>query len=109
MLIARALAREPEILLLDEPMAGLDASSQHDVLHLFEGLRDEGKTLLVATHDLSCVAGCFNLALLLNRRLVAFGPPSQVFTRDNLNATYEAHLIFLPFEGAVYARHHGHD
>ena len=109
MLIARALAREPEILLLDEPMAGLDAASQHDVLHLFEGLRDEGKTLLVATHDLSCVAGCFNLALLLNRRLVAFGPPSQVFTRDNLNATYEAHLIFLPFEGAVYARHHGHD
>jgi manganese/iron transport system ATP-binding protein len=108
MLIARALAREPEILLLDEPMAGLDAASQHDVLHLFEGLRDEGKTLLVATHDLSCVAGCFNLAILLHQRLVAFGPPSQVFTRDNLNATYEAHLIFLPFEGAVYARHHGH-
>jgi manganese/iron transport system ATP-binding protein len=108
MLIARALAREPEILLLDEPMAGLDAASQHDVLHLFEGLRDEGKTLLVATHDLSCVAGCFNLALLLNRQVVAFGPPSQVFTRDNLNATYEAHLIFLPFEGAVYARHHDH-
>jgi ABC-type Mn2+/Zn2+ transport system ATPase subunit len=109
MLIARALAREPEILLLDEPMAGLDAASQHDVLHLFEGLRDEGKTLLVATHDLSCVAGCFNLALLLNRRVVVFGPPSQVFTRDNLNATYEAHLIFLPFEGAIYARHHGHE
>jgi ABC-type Mn2+/Zn2+ transport system ATPase subunit len=109
MLIARALAREPEILLLDEPMAGLDAASQHDVLHLFEGLRDEGKTLLVATHDLSCVAGCFNLALLLNRRVVAYGAPSQVFTRDNLNATYEAHLIFLPFEGAMYTRHHGHD
>jgi manganese/iron transport system ATP-binding protein len=109
MLIARALAREPEILLLDEPMAGLDAASQHDVLHLFEALRDEGKTLLVATHDLSCVAGCFNLALLLSRRVVAYGPPSQVFTRDNLNATYEAHLIFLPFEGAMYARHHGHD
>jgi ABC-type Mn2+/Zn2+ transport system ATPase subunit len=109
MLIARALAREPDILLLDEPMAGLDAASQHDVLHLFEGLRDEGQTLLVATHDLSCVAGCFNLALLLNRRVVAFGPPSQTFSRDNLNATYEAHLIFLPFEGAVYARHHGHE
>lgn len=108
MLIARALAREPEILLLDEPMASLDAASQHDVLDLFEELRDEGKTLLVATHDLSCVAGCFNLALLLNRRVVAYGPPSDVFTRDYLNATYQAHLLFLPFEGAVYARHHGH-
>jgi len=109
MLIARALAREPEIVLLDEPMAGLDAASQHDVLGLFEELRDEGKTIFVSTHDLSCVAGCFNLALLLNRRVVAYGPPSEVFTHDNLNATYEAHLMFLPFEGAVYARHHGHE
>jgi manganese/iron transport system ATP-binding protein len=108
MLIARALAREPDILLLDEPMAGLDAASQHDVLHLFEELRDEGKTLLVATHDLSCVADCFNLALLLNRRVIAYGPPSQVFTRDNLNTTYQAHLLFLPPEGAAYSHHQRH-
>lgn len=108
MLIARALAREPEILLLDEPMAGLDAVSQHDVLHLFEELRDEGKSLLVATHDLSCVAGRFNLALLLNQRVVAYGPPSDIFTRDYLNATYQTHLLFVPIEGAVYARHDGH-
>ncbi len=108
MLIARALAREPEILLLDEPMAGLDAASQHDVLHLFEELRDEGKSLLVATHDLSCVAGRFNLALLLNRRVVAYGPPSEVFTRDHLNTTYESHLLFVPIGGAVYAHENGH-
>jgi ABC-type Mn2+/Zn2+ transport system ATPase subunit len=109
MLIARALAREPDILLLDEPMAGLDASSQHDLIHLFEELRDEGKTLLVATHDISCVAACFNLALLLHQRVVAYGPPAQVLTQDNLNATYEAHLVFLPFEGATHAHNHGHE
>lgn len=109
MLIARALAREPDILLLDEPMAGLDAASQHDVIHLFEELRDEGKTLLVATHDISCVAACFNLALLLHQRVVAYGPPTQVLTQDNLNATYEAHLMFLPFEGAVHAHNHRHE
>jgi ABC-type Mn2+/Zn2+ transport system ATPase subunit len=109
MLIARALAREPDILLLDEPMAGLDAASQHDVIHLFEDLRDEGKTLLVATHDISCVAACFNLALLLHQRVVAYGPPTQVLTQDNLNETYEAHLMFLPFEGAVHAHDHGHE
>jgi ABC-type Mn2+/Zn2+ transport system ATPase subunit len=108
MLIARALAREPDILLLDEPMAGLDAGSQHDILHLFEHLRDDGKTLLVATHDLSCVAECFNLALLLHRRVVAYGPPSQVFTRDNLDGTYEAHLLFVPPEGVAYTPHHHH-
>jgi manganese/iron transport system ATP-binding protein len=109
MLIARALAREPDILLLDEPMAGLDAASQHDVIHLFEALRDEGKTLLVATHDISCVAACFNLALLLHQRVIAYGPPTQVLTQDNLNATYEAHLMFLPFESAVHAHNHGHE
>ena len=109
MLIARALAREPDILLLDEPMAGLDAASQHDVIHLFEELRDEGKTLLVATHDISCVAACFNLALLLHQRVVAYGPPAQVLTQDNLNTTYEAHLIVLPFEGAVHAHNHRHE
>lgn len=108
MLIARALAREPEILLLDEPMAGLDAASQHDILHLFEELRGDGKSILVATHDLSCVAGRFNLALLLNQRVVAYGPPSQVFTREHLNDTYQAHLLFVPTEGMAYARHDGH-
>ena len=108
MLIARALAQESEVLLLDEPMAGLDATSQHELLTLFEELRDAGRTLLVSTHDLTCVAGCFSLALLLNRRLVAYGPPSEVFTRELLNAAYESHLLLLPLEGLVIARHHGH-
>jgi len=108
MLIARALAREPDILLLDEPMAGLDAASQHDMLHLFEDLRDDGKTLLVSTHDLSFVVECFNLALLLHRRVIAYGPPSQVLTRENLNATYEGNVLFLPPEGSDSSRQRRH-
>lgn len=108
MLIARALAQEPEVLLLDEPMAGLDATSQHELLGLFEELRDVGRTLLVSTHDLTCVAGCFNLAMLLNRRLVAFGPPDEVLTRELLNAAYESHLLILPSDELLITRHHGH-
>jgi manganese/iron transport system ATP-binding protein len=108
MLIARALVQEPEVLLLDEPMAGVDATSQHELLALFEELRDAGKTLLVSTHDLTCVAGCFNLALLLNQRLIAYGPPAEVFTRELLNAAYESHLLLLPSDEMVIARHHGH-
>ena len=80
MLIARALAQEADLLLLDEPMVGLDATNQHELLELFERLRNEGKTLLVATHDLSCVAACFDLTLLLNKRLIAFGAPGEIFT-----------------------------
>ena len=108
MLIARALAQEAELMLLDEPLVGLDATSQHDLLTLFETLRDKGKTLLVATHDLSCVAACFDLTLLLNRRLVAFGVPGEIFTPELLNEAYDEHLLLLPTEGGVYVGHHGH-
>jgi len=108
-LIARALAQEPQVLLLDEPMAGLDATIQHELLSLFEELRDEGKTLLVATHDLSCVSCCFDRALLLNRRKVAYGEPEKVFTKELLDQVFESHLISLPLEGTFYLDHHGNE
>lgn len=108
MLIARALAQEADLLLLDEPMAGLDAPSQHDLLTLFEQLRSQGKTLLVATHDLSCVAVCFDVALLVNRRLVALGPPEAVLTPDLLSEAFAGHLLLLPTREGVFVEHHGH-
>jgi len=104
-LIARALAQEAEMLLLDEPFAGLDASAQHDLLHLFDDLRGSGRTLFVATHDLSCVASAFDHAVFLNRRVIAFGPLSQVFTEAILNETFERHLLLVNVEGKVYAAH----
>lgn len=95
-LIARALAREAELLLLDEPLAGLDATAQHDLLELLEELRKEGKTLFVATHDLSCVAADFDHAVLINRRVVAFGRPQDVFTEEKLSEAFQRHLFVLP-------------
>jgi ABC-type Mn2+/Zn2+ transport system ATPase subunit len=98
-LIARALAQEADLLLLDEPIAGLDAGAQHDLLRLVEELRDQGKTLLVATHDLSCVAAKFDHAILLNRRIVAFGRPADVFTEELLTEAFQRHLFILPAGG----------
>jgi len=95
-LIARVLAQEADLLLLDEPLAGLDATAQHDLLRLFEELRREGKTLFVATHDLSCVAADFDHVVLLNRRVIAFGRPADVFTEENLSAAFQRHLFVLP-------------
>jgi len=108
MLIARALAQEAGLLLLDEPMGGLDPTAEHELLSLFEQLRDAGKTLLVATHDLSCIAACFDYTLLINRRLVAFGPTAQVLNTENLSEAFAEHLLLLPAEGGVYVGHHGH-
>ena len=96
MLIARALAQEADLVLLDEPLAALDAAAQHDLLQLLEDLRKEDKTLFVATHDLSCVAANFDHAVLLNRRVVAFGRPEEVFTEELLSKAFERHLLVLP-------------
>ncbi len=96
MLIARALAQEADLVLLDEPLAGLDATAQHDLLSLLEELRKEDKTLFVADHDLSAVATKFDHAVLLNRRVVAFGRPSDVFTPELLSTAFERHLLVLP-------------
>ncbi len=104
-LIARALAQEADILLLDEPFAGLDAPVQHDLLHLFQELAAEGRTLLVATHDLSCVATHFDHAVFLNRRVVAFGPLEEVLREDVLRETYQRHLLLVREEGRLYADH----
>jgi manganese/iron transport system ATP-binding protein len=93
--LARALAQEAEVLLLDEPVSGVDAPSQHEIFDLLRGLQGAGKTVIVTTHDLSCVAERFDLALLLNRRVVAFGRPEEVFTPELLNETYQSHLMIL--------------
>jgi ABC-type Mn2+/Zn2+ transport system ATPase subunit len=104
-LIARALAQEADLLLLDEPFAGLDATAEHDLIALLEGLRHLGKTLLVATHDLSCVAADFDHAILLNRKVVAAGLPSDMFTEELLNATFQRHLLLVRLEGRTYVSH----
>lgn len=95
-LIARALAQEADLILLDEPVAGLDAAAQHDLLRLLEDLRKENRTLFVATHDLSCVASDFDHAVLLNRKVVAFGRPKDVFTPELLSEAFQRHLLVLP-------------
>ena len=104
-LIARALAQEPEVLLLDEPVAGLDATAQHDLITLLEEMRSRGKTILVATHDLSCVATSFQQALCLNESVIAYGPPRSILTEEVLNATFKSHLLLLNVEGRIYAAH----
>ncbi|MBU0494649.1 MAG: metal ABC transporter ATP-binding protein [Chloroflexi bacterium] len=93
--IARALAQEAELLLMDEPLTGLDTPAQEDILHILTSLQAQGVTMLVATHDLDLAAQHFDQVLLLNRRLIGFGPPPAVFTPDNLRAAYGGHVTLL--------------
>ena len=108
-LLARALANDPALLLMDEPMAGLDAPAQHRLLDIIFKLQEEGATIVLSTHDLSCVSSCASNVACLNRSLVAFGPPAQVLTEDVLNQTFGTHLLLVHLDGQAYAyQHHTH-
>lgn len=95
MFIARALAQEAAIMLLDEPFSGLDNQTQHGLIHLLERLSERGVTILVATHDLDLASAHFDRILLLNQRLIACGPPAEVFRADLLTATFGHHARTL--------------
>jgi ABC-type Mn2+/Zn2+ transport system ATPase subunit len=91
--LARALAQEPDVLLLDEPISGVDAPTQDAVLQILHRLAMSGKTLLLTTHDLRCNMQYFDGLMALNRRLVALGRPDEVLTPRVLAATYGAQLV----------------
>jgi manganese/iron transport system ATP-binding protein len=93
--IARALAQEAELLLLDEPMSGLDVPSQEAILAILEILKRQGITLLVATHDLNQAAEQYPKIMLLNRRLIAYGAPEAVMTAETLGRAYgsQIHIV----------------
>jgi manganese/iron transport system ATP-binding protein/manganese/zinc/iron transport system ATP- binding protein len=108
LLLARALVQDAPVLLLDEPLAGVDPTSADLIVRLLRELRDEGRTVLVSTHDVES-ARRFDLVLCLNRRQVAFGPPERALRREILEATYGGELVVLE-EGvrAVTVQHHEH-
>ena len=92
-LIARSIARRARLLLLDEPFAGLDAGVEHDLLAILDELTHEGCSILIATHDLACVASACDEACCLNRRVQGYGPPADVLTEDVLSRTFERTLV----------------
>jgi ABC-type Mn2+/Zn2+ transport system ATPase subunit len=106
-LIARALAQDARVLLLDEPLAGVDRLSAARILAVLGELRGEGRCVLVATHDADYARG-LDSVLCLNRRQVAFGPPAEVLDRGALEATYGPEIIVLEGGDRAVAVHH-HD
>ncbi len=93
--LARALVQDADIYLMDEPFVGVDAATERAIVQLLRELRARGKTALVVHHDLQTVPEYFDHVLLLNMRLVAQGPVSEVFTEENLRRTYGGKLALL--------------
>jgi manganese/zinc/iron transport system ATP- binding protein len=93
--LARALVQDARVYLMDEPFAGVDATTERAIVELLQRLRAEGRTVVCVHHDLQTVAEYFDWATLLNVRRVASGPVEEVFTDENLRLTYGGRVSFL--------------
>lgn len=99
--IARALAQEADLLFLDEPFVGVDMTTEEKIIDILQQLAGMGKTMLVVHHDLSSVEAYFDYIILLNQRLIAYGPTQTTFTQENLSKAYGSQLTILHKAGML--------
>ncbi len=93
--LARALAQQADLYLMDEPFAGVDAATEKAIIHLLKEMSAQDKTVVAVHHDLQTASKYFDWIILLNLRLVASGPTDEVFTPDLLQETYGGKLTLL--------------
>ena len=96
--LARALAQDADIYLMDEPFQGVDATTERAIIDILRELRATGKTVVAVHHDLQTVVEYFDWVTLLNVRKIASGPVDEVFTEDNLRLTYGG-IVAVPWNG----------
>jgi len=119
--IARALAQEADVYLLDEPMTGVDASSEGAILEVIDKLREEGRIILLATHDLESASCACDCLFCVNQRMVSYGPTETTYTPEVLEKTYGGVPVIMlnradggprhshPHKHDAHGhRHHGH-
>jgi len=103
MFIARALAQEAELMLMDEPMTGLDMTSQEELFGILDTLHERKVTVLLSLHDLKTASERFDRVMLLNKRLIAIGLAEDALNPEHLLAAYGGSLQFLPTETGMLA------
>lgn len=93
--LARALCQGADVFLLDEPFVGVDITTEQKIIEILQRLASEGKTMMVVHHDLASVGQYFDMVLLLNQRLIAYGPTETTFTEENISKAYGPQLTIL--------------
>ncbi len=106
--LGRALLGEPELILLDEPTAGLDIRSRDEVIHFLHEINHQGVAIVITAHDLNWVAAHLPWVICLNRRAIAEGPPQQVFTSSILRETYRGEMAVFLHDGMIMIGERSH-
>ena len=106
--LARALVSNPRLLLLDEPTAGVDIKTRDDIMHLLHDLNHQGVTILMTTHEINAVAAHLPWVVCLNGRLLAQGPPAEIFTPETFRLTYNADMPVIHYEGMTLVAERPH-
>ncbi len=99
--LARAICQGADLLFLDEPFVGVDITTENKIIEILKKLSREGKTILVVHHDLATADDYFDQVILLNQRLITYGPTAKVFTRENIALTYASQLQILQEVGMI--------
>lgn len=107
--LARALAADPALYLLDEPVTGIDATTQEDLMDILEAEAKRGRTVVATTHDLAAAAERFQRVAAINRTVIAYGPSTLILDPDVLTRTYGGHLLVLGNQTVVLDDAHHHD
>lgn len=107
--LARALAGEPALYLLDEPVTGIDATTQEDLMDILQGEAERGRTIIASTHDLAFAAERFQRVLAVNRTIIAHGPSSLVLDPETLARIYGGHLLVVGGSAVLLDDAHHHD
>jgi ABC-type Mn2+/Zn2+ transport system ATPase subunit len=94
-LLARALCQKAEIFILDEPFVGVDHATEEIIINLLKSLAKSGKMVMMVHHDLTKVRSYFDHLVMINQRIVASGPTDEVFTEENIQATYSGKVTLL--------------
>ena len=97
--LARALVSSPGLLLLDEPTAGVDIKTRDDVMHLLHELNHQSVTIIMTTHEINAVAAHLPWVVCLNGKILAEGPPGDVFTPETFKLTYNAEMPVIHYQG----------
>jgi ABC-type Mn2+/Zn2+ transport system ATPase subunit len=107
--LARALASEADLFLLDEPVTAIDATTQEEIMDLLAEEAEHGRTVIASTHDLACAAQCFQRVIAVNRTIVADGPSSIALDTDVLARAYGGHLLMIGDGRVILDDAHHHD